>query len=173
MLFALDFTLLALTYDPKIYKTITNSKILNTGLWFQVVYSMVVTIVLMLLMASKRQQKWDFLSRMQQIDETLQNQLHITHCYEMYSRYIYMCNSDVLMYQLLSQISNCHRCVKHEFDKCLLHYHLLLYVVFATFHASYGQHLCGISSNKSLQFCNFLTIRHRSYVYILTVQCDK
>lgn len=86
ILFAFDLTLLALTIDPKIYKTLTNSSILNTGLWIQIVYSMVVTIFLMLMMASKRQQKWDFLLRMQQIDQTLQDKFHITLYYEMYSR---------------------------------------------------------------------------------------
>lgn len=72
----------------------TNSTILNTGLWIQIVFSMTVTIVLVLLMASKRQQKWDFVLRMSQIDETLQNKFHIKLHYELYSRYVY----SVIMY---------------------------------------------------------------------------
>lgn len=42
----------------------------------------------MLMMASKRQQKWDFILRMSQIDQTLQNKFHITLYYELYARYV-------------------------------------------------------------------------------------
>lgn len=77
LMLALNAYFLYTTIDPKPYLGVTNSKILNTGLWVQRLYSMLLSISLMLYAVWKRETLWAILELMFEIDCSFQHHFHI------------------------------------------------------------------------------------------------
>lgn len=72
--------------DPKLYKNVTNSNILNFGMWGQVMVVMVLNIYFMLLAVVKIDKKNSILQKFKKIDDILFQNYHVELYYEKLGR---------------------------------------------------------------------------------------
>lgn len=101
--------------NPKPYQNLTNSKILNNGLWVQAVYSMVLCITLKLYSLSNCHRRNEMLQLMFNIDETFQTSFHIVYNYTGFNRWTFISpinhlNQLITTFQIHFWIINHYRC---------------------------------------------------------------
>lgn len=78
---SLNGYLLYATGNPKHYQNLSNSKVLNNGLWVQTAYSMVLCITLMIYSIRNRHLRIKMLQQILSIDEIFQNDFQIVYNY--------------------------------------------------------------------------------------------
>lgn len=72
--------------DPKLYKNVTNSNILNFGMWAQLMVVMVLNIFFMLLALVKIDKKNAIIRKFKKIDDILVKNYHVEFYYEKLGR---------------------------------------------------------------------------------------